>query len=70
MSEDGLLSARNGSESVKKIKKYSNDTDSIKNKDYDADEVLRKKNNHAWSNKNIQKYQRHKKTKLWIRQNI
>ena len=47
MSEDGLLSARNGSESVKKIKKYSNDTDSIKNKDYDADEILRKKNNHA-----------------------
>ena len=43
MSEDGLLSARNGSESVKKIKKYSNDTDSIKNKDYDADEILRKK---------------------------
>ena len=45
MSEDGVLSARNGSESVKKIKKYSNDTDLIKNKDYDADEILRKKIN-------------------------
>ena len=43
MSEDELLSALNESESVKSNEKNFMDTKLIKNEDYDADEILRKK---------------------------
>ena len=41
MSEDKLLSALNASESVKESKKNSDDTESTRNEDYDADEILK-----------------------------
>ena len=42
MSKDRLLSGLNASESVKENEKNSKDTDSIKNEDYDAGEILKK----------------------------
>ena len=43
MFKDESLSVLRVSESVKENKKNSKDTDSIKNEDYDADEILGKK---------------------------
>ena len=42
MSEDELLSALNGSESVNENEKNSTDTESIKKEDYDANEIIKK----------------------------